>query len=238
MKNIVEFKDVSFSYGVGLPAVVHDLSLVLPERSFTVVVGPSGSGKTTLLSLAMGLDRATKGVVENNAKTRMIFQSGGLLPWRTVLDNVQLGFTGMNLRMHDREKRAREVLAELGIADFENSYPRELSGGQRQRVGIARALVSEPELLLLDEPFSALDAETTAHLRERVENIYKKGIAMFMVSHSIEDAVLLADQIVVVAGGRLMKKVPVTIARPRRVDDAAVRMLVTHVRALIPESGS
>jgi NitT/TauT family transport system ATP-binding protein len=234
-KSIVTFDSVKYAYAPGLPTVIKDVSFKLPAKSFTVVVGPSGSGKSTLLALAVGLAKPTHGSVDVSAKVRMIFQSGGLLPWRTVADNVRLGFTGMTIDARDAERRTKEVLTELGIDAYEKCYPRELSGGQRQRVGIARALVSEPELLLLDEPFSALDAETTLRLRLIIESIYRKGIAMFMVSHSIEDAVLLADEVLVVANGCVMKRVPVTIPRPRRAEDAAVRMLVSEVRRLIPE---
>ena len=161
---ILSFENVSFSYEPHSPVIMHDLSFELPPRSFTVIVGASGGGKSTLLDLAIGLQKPTSGKVTNNARTRMIFQNAALLPWRTVRENMHLGFTGTIGTKKEHEKRIHDELANLGLAEFADVYPRDLSGGQRQRVGIARALVSDPELLLLDEPFSALDVETIEHL--------------------------------------------------------------------------
>jgi ABC-type nitrate/sulfonate/bicarbonate transport system ATPase subunit len=233
-QSAVSFDRVRFAYPGGSD-VLHGVSFSLPMRSFTVVVGPSGSGKSTVLDLAAGLTKPTAGKVERALRTRMVFQSGALLPWLTALDNVLLGLADRpKLGREAKERRAREALRELGIEAFSRHYPRDLSGGQRQRVGIARALVAEPELLLLDEPFSALDADTTAHLSAEVEALYqKKEMSMLMVSHSIEDAVLLADEILVVAGGRLAERIVVPLPRPRRRDDARVAALIERVKGLL-----
>jgi NitT/TauT family transport system ATP-binding protein len=231
---IVTFDNVSFRYSHGLPTVLHNVSFELPDRSFTAIVGPSGGGKSTILRLAAELCEPSTGEVKSRARARMIFQNAALLPWRTVLENVRLGFTGLSLSAHEEKKRALAELAELGIRDFAKQYPRDLSGGQRQRVGIARALVSEPELLLLDEPFSALDVETTKKLSEELLQIYEeRAITMLMVSHSIEDAVVLADEILVCAHNRLEKRIAIDLPRPRRAGSPEVEALVKEVRAAI-----
>ncbi|HVX90675.1 MAG TPA: ABC transporter ATP-binding protein [Candidatus Paceibacterota bacterium] len=235
MEPILSFSGVSYRYEPHLPEVLRDVSFSLTKGSFTVIVGPSGSGKSTILTLAVGLEKPEKGTIDLHAKTRMIFQSGALLPWRTVLDNVVLGASGMGLTRHAGEHKARIALRDLGIDAFIHAYPRDLSGGQRQRVGIARALVSEPDLLLLDEPFSALDAETSEHLGEEVERLRtEKGMTMLMVSHSIEDAVRLADEILVVADHGIKERVAVTLPRPRDLHGREAVELVARVRKLLP----
>ncbi len=233
MDTLLSLDRVDFAYDGG-PAVLRNVSFSLPPKSFTAIVGPSGSGKSTLLWLALGLLAPRRGTITRATPARMVFQSGALLPWRTVLSNVMLGFAGTPLSASERVRRARAVLRSLGIEALSETYPRDVSGGQRQRVGIARALVSEPKLLALDEPFSALDAETTAHLIQVVADLHAKGIGMLMVSHSIEDAVMLADDILVVADGGLKERVPVPIPRPRHADDPAVMKVVAQVRKLIP----
>ncbi|MGE5541148.1 MAG: ABC transporter ATP-binding protein [Bacillota bacterium] len=232
---IVSFKNVRFAYDPALPEVVHDVSFDLGRGSFTVIVGPSGSGKSTLLRLAIGLDQPTHGTVSRNARARMIFQSGALLPWATVLENVCIGFTGLSVPQMEQKKRALNALAELGIHELVNAYPRSLSGGQRQRVGIARALVSEPELMLLDEPFSALDIETADKLASELLAIQARtAMTMLMVSHSIEDAVVLADSILVFKGGVIAHTVPISLPKPRTRDDVEVLSLVKEVKGLLP----
>lgn len=232
---ILTFENVSFRYVPHQPPVLKDISLSLEPTSFVAIVGPSGCGKSTILRLAAGLAKPSGGKVMNKAKTRMVFQNSALLPWRTVLGNVRVGFQGLGLTDHEKKKRALAELSDLGIRDFAKQYPRELSGGQRQRVGIARALVSEPELLLLDEPFSALDVETSRRLSEEILEIYEaRCIAMLMVSHSIEDAVMLADEVLVCAAGGIKKRVPVHLPRPRSVDDPHVKKLVQEIRSSIP----
>jgi NitT/TauT family transport system ATP-binding protein len=231
---ILTFNNVSFAYEPHLPVVMHDVSFELAPRSFTAIVGPSGGGKSTLLRLAVSLVNPTKGTITNTARTRMIFQNGALLPWRTVKENVHLGFSGVPGSKHVHAKRAHDELAALGLSDFAHVYPRDLSGGQRQRVGIARALVSDPELLLLDEPFSALDVETTERLSEELLQIFAdRNMAMLMVSHSIEDAVLLADEVFVYSGGTISHKVPIHLSRPRNREDAEVEHLVKEIRRFV-----
>lgn len=231
---ILTFEKVKFAYDKTLPEVIHDVSFTLMPGSFTVIVGPSGSGKSTLLRLAIGLDSATSGTVANSARTRMIFQSGALLPWNTVLENVLIGFTGSDVPQKRQLTDARNTLSMLGIEHLATIYPRNLSGGQRQRVGIARALVSAPELMLLDEPFSALDIDTADRLAGDLLAIHAKGMTMLMVSHSIEDAVMLADTILVFKDGIIADTVHVALGRPRKRTDHDVLALVDKVKAMVP----
>jgi ABC-type nitrate/sulfonate/bicarbonate transport system ATPase subunit len=231
---VLSFEGVSFAYDRTLPAVLHDVSFELAPRSFTAVVGPSGGGKSTILRLATGLEKPTEGRVANRARTRMVFQSGALLPWRTALENVLLGFADSGEHRTTQLRKAHAALAEMGIGGFADAYPRQLSGGQRQRVGIARALVAEPELLLLDEPFSALDAETTARLVEEVDRLRReKSMTFLMVSHSVEDAVMLADEVMAVGRGGIAGRVRITAPRPRRRDDPMAARFVAEARQLI-----
>ena len=165
----------------------------------------------------------------------MVFQNGALLPWRSVLDNVRIGFTGLGLSISEENRIARAELEMLGIGNYADSYPRALSGGQRQRVGIARALVSRPDLLLLDEPFSALDAETSTELgQELLKILASQPITMLMVSHSIEDAVLLADTVFVCSEGSISTKIPIGLPRPRNSYDTPVQQIVVRIKHMLP----
>ncbi len=234
-KAVVSFEKVSFAYDAHGPLIMRDVSFDLAPRTFTAIVGPSGGGKSTLLNLSVGLQKPMSGTVTNKARTRMIFQNAALLPWRTVKENVHLGFSGTPGSKKEHMKRIHDELANLGLAEFADVYPRDLSGGQRQRVGIARALVSDPELLLLDEPFSALDIETTEHLSLELLDIFaKRNIAMLMVSHNIEDAVMLADEIFVFSGGVISHRVPIALPRPRARESQHVDHLVKQVKGYIP----
>ena len=237
MKPLVTVSAVSFAYEPHLPPVFEKVDFAVSEGSFTVLVGPSGCGKSTLLRLISSLDMPQSGRVVNTARTRMVFQGAALLPWYTARENVEIGLTGMNLSSEIRQKKALEALKELGIETLADAYPRHLSGGQRQRVGIARALVSSPELLLLDEPFSALDIETTRTLSAEVLRIHEeKNMTMIMVSHSIEDAVLLADTILIVGNKHISETITVSLPYPRRVDDGQVQALIEQVRNALPSA--
>lgn len=234
-EQVLLFDSVSFRYGPSLPEIIHDISFTLRGGTLTSLVGQSGSGKSTVLRIAAGLSIPTSGKVIAPKKTRMVFQDGALLPWRTVLENVRLGFTGLKLSVAEETRRARKELTMLGIGEHADSFPKDLSGGQRQRVGIARALVSCPDLLLLDEPFSALDAETSRELgQELLSVLERQQITMLMVSHSIEDAVLLSDTIFVCKDGVFESTIPVALPHPRRPEDPTVMKLVAHIKKLLP----
>jgi sulfonate transport system ATP-binding protein len=179
--------------------VLDHLDLTIADEELVILLGPSGCGKSTLLRLLAGLDRPDGGRVEVPARRAIVFQADRLLPWQRVLRNVTLGLHGP-----DAEQRARAVLAEVGLAGREKAWPKELSGGEAQRVSLARALVSQPELVLLDEPFAALDAITRLRMHDLVRALRTKHqAAMLLVTHDVDEAIALADRIVVMSDGRI-----------------------------------
>lgn len=209
---------------------LQDIHLQVKDKEFVSIVGPSGCGKSTLLRIIAGLEEKTAGVVGAPNKLAMVFQSAALLPWKSTLDNAAFG-----LAMHSvktARKQARDRLAEVGLAGYEERLPRALSGGQRQRVGIARALAVGPEALLLDEPFSALDSFTTRNLHQDLLKIWRSnGMTVVLVSHSIEEAVELADRVVVMHQGKILKTFTVDLPRPRKRE--GIFGLVEEIEKLI-----
>ncbi|MER5667111.1 ABC transporter ATP-binding protein [Streptomyces mirabilis] len=179
--------------------VLDHLDLTIADEELVVLLGPSGCGKSTLLRLLAGLDRPDGGRVEVPAKRAIVFQADRLLPWQRVLRNITLGLHGP-----DADQRALDVLAEVGLSGREKAWPKELSGGEAQRVSLARALVSEPELVLLDEPFGALDAITRLRMHDLVRALRSKHhAAMLLVTHDVDEAIALADRVVVMSNGRI-----------------------------------
>lgn len=197
--------------------VIRDFSLKVNEQEFFCLVGPSGCGKSTILKLIVGLEAPTSGEIVKPDTISMVFQSGALLPWLTVEENVAFG---LKMKKENKQKihdLCFKYLKMVNLLHFSEKYPRELSGGQRQRVGIARALAIEPAVLLLDEPFSALDTVTTDELHKDLLAIWRETkITIVMVSHLLEEAVLLADRIGVIKDGSLEGIVEVTLTRPRK----------------------
>ncbi|MCI2417398.1 ABC transporter ATP-binding protein [Saccharopolyspora sp. K220] len=209
---------------------VTDVNLDIAAGEFVCVVGPSGCGKSTLLMMMAGLLAPSSGRIEmagtevtSPAPSRgVVFQEGGVLPWRTVLRNVTYGLElqGSGTRS-ERIGRAREYLRMVGLADFENRLPKELSGGMRQRLAIAQSLVCDPQVLLMDEPFGALDAFTRESLQLALLDIWEnQRTTVCFVTHSVDEAVILADRIVVMAArpGRVAMEVSVPLARPRTAE--------------------
>jgi NitT/TauT family transport system ATP-binding protein len=203
------------------------ISLEIPAGEFLCVVGPSGSGKSTLLRVVAGLLRQTAGHVHIAAErpgtplTAMVFQEHALLPWRTVIDNVVFGLENRGVARAEREARAREMLALVGLTPFARHYPHQLSGGMKQRVGIARALANDPEVLLMDEPLAALDAQTRAIMQEELLRIWATlGTTVIYVTHSLEEALLLGDRVVLLTArpGRVSAVFPVDLGRPRGLE--------------------
>jgi sulfonate transport system ATP-binding protein len=179
--------------------VLDHLDLTIADEELVVLLGPSGCGKSTLLRLLAGLDQPDGGLVEVPIRRAIVFQAHRLLPWQRVLPNVTLGLHGP-----DADRRAREALAEVGLRGREKAWPKELSGGEAQRVSLARALVSEPELVLLDEPFAALDAITRLRMHDLVRALRSKHhAAMLLVTHDVDEAIALADRVVVMRDGRI-----------------------------------
>jgi NitT/TauT family transport system ATP-binding protein len=208
-----------------IPAL-QDVSLQIQAGEFVCLVGPSGCGKTTLLRLMHGLLEPDIGEVfidgdrlaEPGAHAGFVFQSFRLLPWRTVLDNVEFPLQVQGTARAQRGVRAREYLRLVGLEDFEHSYPHELSGGMQQRVGLARALALEPEILLMDEPFAALDAQTREFMQMELGRIWQHlGVAVVFVTHSLDEALFLADRIVLMGPrpGTVVEVLQVPLPRPR-----------------------
>ena len=217
-----------------------NLSLEVQDKEFVCILGPSGCGKTTLLRLIAGLDTAESGAIlldgeemkGTNPKVGMVFQEYSLFPWRTVLDNVAFGLEMRGMRSDERYRRADQYLDLVGLTQFAKSYPSELSGGMRQRVAVARALALDPVLLLMDEPFGALDAQTRNMLQHELLNIWgKTRKTILFVTHSVDEAVFLADRIIVLTPrpGRICEIFSIEQSRPRdrtSVEFAKVRRLV------------
>jgi len=210
----------------GSLSAIEDVSFEVAEGEFLCIVGPSGCGKTTLLQLLAGLVLPDQGEVCLHRKPvegpcqeiGFVFQKANLMPWRTVLDNVLLPLQIHRMPPAEAEQRANHALELVGLIEFAANYPRELSGGMEQRVAIARALAHEPEILLLDEPFGALDALTRERLNQellRLWGISRKTVTM--VTHDIREAVFLADRVLVLSQrpGRVAAIVPITLPRPR-----------------------
>jgi sulfonate transport system ATP-binding protein len=183
----------------GERVVIDHLDLTIEDEELVVLLGPSGCGKTTLVRLLAGLDHPDGGTVEVPTNRAIVFQGDRLLPWQRVLRNVTIGLRGA-----DTAHRARKALAEVGLGEREKAWPKELSGGEAQRVSLARALVSEPELVLLDEPFAALDAITRLRMHDLVRDLRSKHhAAMLLVTHDVDEAIALADRIDVMSQGRI-----------------------------------
>ncbi len=214
---------LSKTYADGTEAL-SDVSLTMQAGEIVAIVGGSGCGKTTLLRLIAGLDQASAGrILVDDALINapheavgIVFQEPRLLPWLTVADNAGFGLT--RLPGAERSARVQDALARVGLADYANRWPRELSGGQQQRVAIARAFVTRPKALLLDEPFSALDAFTRASLHEHLLTLWAQHRpTVVLVTHDVEEAVTLADRVIVMRPrpGRIFHETAISMARPR-----------------------
>ena len=210
----VEISGLSRSFGDH--HVLRGVELTIARGEFIAMLGHSGSGKSTLLRVLAGLDNEASGVVLAPSARAVVFQNPRLLPWKRALPNVAFALTG-----DDARDRAGAALAEVGLAGKENAWPLTLSGGEAQRVSLARALVREPELLLLDEPFGALDALTRIKMYRLLRELWSRHRpAVLHVTHDVDEAILLADRIVVLSDGLLSLDVPVDVPLPRSRDSA------------------
>jgi NitT/TauT family transport system ATP-binding protein len=205
---------------------IRDVNLTIRQEEFVCILGPSGCGKTTLLRMIAGLDQATSGDImldgENiagpNPKVGIVFQEYSLFPWRNVIDNVAFGLEMRNMRREERYALAEQYLELVGLSQFSKSYPSELSGGMRQRVAVARALALDPFVLLMDEPFGALDAQTRNLLQNELLEIWgKTRKTIIFVTHSVDEAVFLADRLIVLTPrpGTVCEAIPIELSRPR-----------------------
>ncbi len=227
--------------------VLDDVDLTLRSGEIVGLLGRSGSGKSTLLRIVSGLLAPTAGdVIWRGQKltgpaegVAMVFQSFALFPWLTVQENVELGLEAQGVARAEREKRAEEAIDLIGLGGYEDAYPKEMSGGMRQRVGLARALVVHPDLLLMDEPFSALDVLTAETLRTDLIDLWMEDKlpvkSVLMVTHNIEEAVLMCDRILVFSSnpGRVAQELLVPFPHPRNRHDAAFRKFVDDIYALM-----
>ena len=238
----------SFAKPSGEPlAVLSGIDLAVHDGEILGLLGRSGSGKSTLLRIAAGLVQPTSGEVRYCGQPltgpaqgiAVVFQTFALYPWLTVLDNVELGLDALNLPLSEARKRAMAAIELIGLDGFESAFPRELSGGMRQRVGFARALVSEPTLLLIDEPFSALDVLTAETLRTDFLDLWGQQQlstrAVLMVTHNIEEAVLMCDRILVLGAhpGHIVAEIEVPLPQPRNRLDAAFQSIVNDIYATL-----
>jgi NitT/TauT family transport system ATP-binding protein len=225
----IEKLTVTYASARGPLTALRDLSLEVADGEFVAVLGPSGCGKSTLLNIASGLLAPSGGQVaicgEPVSTPRrdvgIVFQQPTLLPWKTVLENVLVPMQAMGLSVDDHRARARELIRMVRLEGFENHYPHELSGGMQQRVGIARGFMHDPQLLLMDDPFAALDAMTREHMTDELQAMWmQSGKSVLFITHSIPEAVYLADRVVVLSArpGTVIEVIEVPIARPRRLD--------------------
>jgi len=227
--------------------VLDDVNLTVMPGEIVALLGRSGSGKSTLLRSVAGLIKPSKGVVYSggrlvnapNPDVAMVFQSFALLPWLTVIENVEVGLEFQQLERKQVRKRSLEALRLVGLDGFENAYPRELSGGMQQRVGFARAFVVRPRVLLLDEPFSALDVLTAENLRGEIGDLWEAGNfpaeSVVLVTHNIEEAIMLADRVVVMSSnpGRIRGEIRIRMSRPRQRSSNAFRAMADHIYTIM-----
>jgi NitT/TauT family transport system ATP-binding protein len=244
-RRLLEVQDARMSYGLGGkgPLVLDGVNVAIEEGEIVSLLGRSGSGKSSLLRIIAGLLKPTSGralwqgqpINGPYSGVAMVFQSFALFPWLTVKENVELGLEAQRLPAAERERRADDAIALIGLGGFEGAYPKELSGGMRQRVGFARALVVHPELLLMDEPFSALDVLTAETMRTDIIDLWIEGRlpirSVLMVTHNIEEAVLMSDRILILSSnpGRIMHEMKITLPHPRNRDDPRFRQQVDEI---------
>ena len=231
MKNLC-IRNLSKTYfdvyaGTNVTAV-HDVSLDVQQGEFVCIVGPSGCGKTTILNMIAGFIPHTGGEIlldgrpvnGPGADRGVVFQSFALFPWRTVLDNVAFGPKMRGVGRAEREKIAHEYLALVKLSEAAGRYPNELSGGMQQRVGVVRALANEPDVLLMDEPFASVDAQTRMTLQEELTRIWEqKRPTVIFITHDVAEAVFLGNRVVALSKGRVLEEIAVDLPRPRVWDD-------------------
>ncbi|MDE2213147.1 MAG: ABC transporter ATP-binding protein [Patescibacteria group bacterium] len=227
----VAFEAVGKTYEPLGTVALRNASFRVSRGEFVCIIGPSGEGKSTILKIIAGLEHESSGSVRRPQRVSMAFQSGALFPWLTVEENIELGLRPMHLPNKKMTEIVRQQVELLELGGLEKKRPPELSGGQAQRVGIGRALAIDPDVLLLDEPFSALDPKTTAELHDDLIKIWEHTHkTIIMVSHNIEEAVSLADRVLLVREGQVEREYPVALPYPRREQGEAFLHIVQEIR--------
>jgi ABC-type nitrate/sulfonate/bicarbonate transport system ATPase subunit len=248
---VIDIQNVSKQYRIkdNTLQVLDGLTLTVKPGEFLSIVGSSGCGKSTLLRLLIGLDDEYQGdITIGGARIQgtsldrgIVFQEHRLFPWLTIEDNVGLGLENSKWSAKERRKTVQDHLELVGLGGFEKVYPHQLSGGMAQRAAIARALVNQPSILLLDEPFGALDALTRTNLQQELQRIWQKEkISMILVTHDVDEAAYLGDRVVVMQArpGRIRRTIEVPVARPRNRTDPALKALVEEVRGEILDASA
>ena len=231
----VTLTTVSKRFGTGTGAVValDGVNLSVGRGEFACLVGASGCGKTTLLNLVAGLDEPTAGTIGTSGlRTALMFQEAALFPWLTVAGNIELPLRLRGIGRAQRRRRAAELLERVRLGGFGDRRPHELSGGMRQRAALARSLAQEAELLLMDEPFGALDAMTRDILHDELERVWREaGLTVLFVTHNVREAARLGDRVVLLTSrpGRIAAEFPVELARPRRIESPDVSGLAARI---------
>jgi len=248
--SLLDVDQVSLSYKLGKESlkVIDDISFTARKNEFVAITGPSGCGKSSLLRVISGLQQPSSGTIKVKGnvvngptdEVFMIFQNFALLPWKNVLENVQLPLLSRReLSQHDARMKALKMIQDVGLGGFEKAYPGELSGGMKQRVGVARALAVEPEILLMDEPFNALDGLTAEHLRSGIYSLLigtESPInVVLMVSHFVDEVVELADRVVVLSNrpAKVVEDLPIDMSRPRDKGSQRFHYYVDKIYSLL-----
>lgn len=228
---LLEIRDVDLAYGTkaGPILALKRFSMLVGEGEFVAVIGPSGCGKSTLLKLVAGLIPPSGGAIFIDGRkvegpqpeTGLMFQAATLLPWKNILNNVLVPIRAMGLKASDYRERAQDLLKLVRLDGFADNFPSELSGGMQQRVSLARAFIHDPQILLMDEPFAALDAMTREHMAAELQSLWMRARkSVIFITHHIPEAVFLADRVVVVSArpGRVMENIEIDLPRPRNLD--------------------
>jgi NitT/TauT family transport system ATP-binding protein len=248
----IEVRDLSIRFATGVQAVA-GASLTVASGEFVAIVGPSGCGKSTLLNAIAGLlspDEAEVGgeILANGVDVRKctardlnigyVFQRDNLLPWRTIQENVETGLQIRGVDVQARRRRSADLMEMASLTGFEHYYPHQVSGGMRQRASLIRTLAYEPQLILMDEPFGALDAQTRLTMQQLLLDVWQKlGIAVLFVTHDIDEAILLADRICVMSArpGRITREIAVALNRPRSIESLTTPEFMAYKAMIMGE---
>lgn len=240
----IKFENVSKSYKSGTTdyAVIKNVSFDIEESRFTVILGPSGAGKTTLLNLIAGFESPTDGkiivageeVIKPGPKRAVVFQSPNLFPWKSAIKNIQCGLDHKKYNKIATMKITRAILEEVGLKNYEKNFPHELSGGMQQRIGIARALIMMPDVLLMDEPFSALDPKIRGEMQDLIVEIWMKHkITIVFITHSVEEALKIGTDILITSRGKLTHFIKNELVQPRKSTDESFFTVKNQIEMIL-----